>query len=77
MKYEEEEKQNMCTFGGVLKYADLLLFMLMDLMLLCLQGKWEIREDGVVYKCKAYIIQGALAHAEGDISLCLDSPTWL
>ena len=64
MKYEEEEQQNMCTFGVVHKNADLLFFMLMDSILLCLQGKWAIREGGVVYKCKAYINQEALAHAE-------------
>ena len=51
------------------------LLMLMESMLLCLHfGKGAIREEGVVAKCKVYIIQGALAHAEGVIAVWLDSP---
>ena len=40
--------------------------MLMESMLLCLYyDKGAIREDGVEAMCKVYIIQGALANAEG------------
>ena len=44
----------------------------MESMLLCFHfRKGAIREDGIVVKCKVYLIQGALAHTEGVITLCL------